>query len=178
MNIKNRYSRAAIAAVLACWPIAQAHAADYFLRIDGIPGESLDDRHAGQIEVQSWSVSAATPATASGKAKAACLKDITFTKPLDKASPLLLANAVSGMTIPTATFVAVKSTSGGAALEYLRIDLKDVLVTSVQDAGSQGATAPVESITLGFGSLNLQYKAQQANGSLGDAVQAMVKGGC
>lgn len=30
-------------------------ALDYFLRIDGIEGESLDFKHKGEIEIESWS---------------------------------------------------------------------------------------------------------------------------
>ena len=28
---------------------------DYFLRLDGIPGESVDAKHKGEIDVLSWS---------------------------------------------------------------------------------------------------------------------------
>jgi type VI secretion system secreted protein Hcp len=177
MKIAMRNVRGALlAAGLASLAGSAMASVDYFLKIDGIDGESTDDRHKGEIEITSWSASAATAATTSGKSKGACIKDITFTKTLDKASPLLLANAVSGMNIPAATFVARKA--GKDQQEYLKIELKDVIITSVQDAGSTGESVPMESITLGFGSLNLQYKAQKPDGSLGDVVQTTVKGGC
>jgi len=177
VDIKPRFIRTTLATALVAFVVPQAQAAvDYFLKIDGIDGESTDDRHKGEIEITSWSASAATAATTSGKSKGACIKDITFTKTLDKASPLLLANAVSGMNIPAATFVARKA--GKEQQEYLTIVLKDVIITSVQDAGATGESVPMESITLGFGSLNLQYKAQKPDGSLGDVVQTTVKGGC
>ncbi len=28
---------------------------DFFLKIDGIEGESTDDKHKGELEIQSWS---------------------------------------------------------------------------------------------------------------------------
>ena len=28
---------------------------DYFLKLDGIPGESIDAKHKGEIDVLSWS---------------------------------------------------------------------------------------------------------------------------
>ena len=31
---------------------------DYFLKIDGVDGESADDKHAKEIELESWSVGA------------------------------------------------------------------------------------------------------------------------
>jgi type VI secretion system secreted protein Hcp len=42
---------------------------DYFLRIDGIPGESNDVKHKGEISVDSWSwgeTQAIAPAPGSG----------------------------------------------------------------------------------------------------------------
>jgi type VI secretion system secreted protein Hcp len=177
VNIKPRNFPATLVAGLMTMLVTQAQAADYFLRIDGIPGESVDGRHAGQIEVAAWTV-AATPSGTSGKTKVACIKDITFSKPLDKASPLLLANAVSGMTIPTATFVAMKSAGTATPFEYLRIELKDVVITSIADDGEAGDGATREQVTLGFGSFNLQYKGQKADGSPADVVQTTVKGGC
>ena len=36
--------------------------ADFFLKIDGIPGESQNPRHQGEIEVESFSWSDSSPA--------------------------------------------------------------------------------------------------------------------
>jgi type VI secretion system secreted protein Hcp len=165
---------AAAVAVTFATPLAHA-SVDYFLKIDGIDGESTDERHKGQIEVLSWSVGASRDATSKNKP---CVRDITITKVLDKATPILFVNAVSGMTIPNATLVARKSAAGAAGgQEYFVMTLKDVVVTSVQDGGSTEGT-PVEQISLAFGSLTLQYKPQRDDGSLGPAVQSTVKGGC
>ena len=174
MNIKPRNFSATLAAGLVAMLVTQVQAADYFLRIDGIPGESVDERHAGQIEVAAWSV-AATPSATSGKIRTACINNISFVKMLDKASPLLLANAVSGMVIPTATLVAVKPLGTAAPFEYLRMELKDVVITSVGDSGSGGGQA-MENVQFAFGSLNLQYKSQ-ADGNT-QLIQTTVKGGC
>lgn len=164
----------AIAVALAfTMPLAHA-SADYFLKIDGVDGESTDDRHRGEIEVLSWSVGASRDAATRNKP---CVKDIGVTKVVDKATPLLFANAVSGMTIPNATLVARKNVGARAPLEYFVITLKDVVITAVQDAGGTGDT-PVEQVSLGFGSLTIAYKPQNPDGSLGTAVQATVKGGC
>ena len=167
---------AAARAVLSLPPAALA-ASDYFLKIQGIEGESTDERHKGEIEILSWSlgasvVTASTQQRAAGKS---CVQDIAFTKNVDLASPPLLANAVTGLNVPAATFTARKA--GERAHEYLKIELKDVLVTSVSSGGSTGGI-PVENVTLGFSSMTLKYEAQGPTGGPGKVVQVTIKGGC
>ena len=168
-----RWNAATIAAagLALAAPVAHAATVDYFLRIDGIPGESVDARHKDEIEVLSWSMGASRDPS---KNKGACVRDLAFTKTLDRASPLLLANAVSGMTIPTATLVARKA--GAQQLEFLKVELKDVVITSIQDGAS--GDSPFEQVTIGFGTLTLQYRFQRPDGTLADAAPATVKGGC
>lgn len=171
MKITVRNAAAAIAAAIGIVAVPAASASvDYFLKIDGIPGESVDKAHANEIDVLSYSLGAARDATA--KNKPACPRDIAFVKYLDRASPLLFANAVSGMAIPSATLTARKA--GEGQRDFLIITLKDVIVTSVQNAGS--TDAPVEQVSLGYGSLTLQYKPQKPDGSLGDPVVSTLKG--
>lgn|SRR5450830_466867 len=70
-------------------------AADFYLQIDGIKGESADSKHVGWIECMSvnWSVhqpKSATASTGGGHtAERAELSDISITKLVDLASPSL-----------------------------------------------------------------------------------------
>src|SRR5262245_9652328 len=69
-------------------------AADIFAKIGDIKGESLDDKHKGEIEVLSWSWgvtngSKITKGSGAGSGKAK-FQDLSFTHKIDKASPLLL----------------------------------------------------------------------------------------
>jgi type VI secretion system secreted protein Hcp len=172
MKITQRNARHVVAAVAFALAAPMAHAAsvDYFLKIDAIPGESTDDRHKDEIQVLSLSLGAARDATT--KKGAACLSPLNFIKAYDKASPLLFANAVSGMTIATATLTARKA--GREQAEFLVITLRDVQVSAVLDSAS--SEAPIESVSLTFGTLTMQYKAQKPDGSLGDAIQTTAKG--
>ena len=73
---------------------------DYFLRLDGIPGESLDAKHKGEIDVLSWSWGesqeiAATPGGGSGAGKVA-MTDLHVSANLSKASPQLLLACAAG----------------------------------------------------------------------------------
>jgi len=69
--------------------------ADYFLKINGIPGESQNPRHQGEIEVESFSWSESYLASAGGTGKVH-MQDLHITKPIDKASPLLMLACASG----------------------------------------------------------------------------------
>ena len=167
---------AVLAAGLALPGAAPAAAVDYFLKIDGIEGESTDDKHKGEIEIESWSWGASST-TSSGGARAgkACVSPMSFTKVVDKASPLLMANAVTGMAIANAILIGRKA--GEKQQEYLKIELKNVLVSSYQTAGSS-ASVPLDQFSLNFSSMTVEYKPQAADGSSGPPVRATLQGGC
>jgi len=105
---------------------------DAFLKLDGIKGESADSKHKGEIDVVSFSwgmqqrgSSATGGGGGTGKVQ---VHDITISKRTDASSPLLMLNCANGAHIKTATFVVRKA--GGTQLEYLTIQLKDVLISS------------------------------------------------
>ena len=157
-------------------PCAASAAVDYFLKIDGIDGESTDDKHKGEIAIESWSWGASSTTTAGGaRAGKACVSPMSFTKVVDKASPLLMANTVSGMVIPNAILIGRKA--GKEQQEYLKIELKNVLVSSYQAAGSN-ASGQVDQFSLNFSSMSVEYKPQSPDGSVGAPVRATFQGGC
>jgi len=70
-------------------------ASDIFAKIGDIKGESLDDKHKGEIEVLSYSWGVSNSGTiggggGGGGAGKATFQDLSFTHGIDKASPLLL----------------------------------------------------------------------------------------
>lgn len=77
-------------------------ALDTFLKIDGIPGESTDDKHKEWMEVSSFSWGAAQPtsptASSAGGAsiERATFSDVTIAKTFDKASPKLALACADG----------------------------------------------------------------------------------
>ena len=81
-------------------------AIDVYLQIEGIKGESADDKHQGWIECDSvcWAISQPRSATASTggghTAERAELSDISFTKLADLTSPILAQTCAAGKTIP------------------------------------------------------------------------------
>jgi type VI secretion system secreted protein Hcp len=165
--------------------------ADYFLKLEGIDGESQDSKHKNEIEIHSWSWGAANKGTAAagggmGQGKVA-MQDINFLKNIDKASAKLMLACASGQHIKSAILVGRKA--GKEQQEYLKITLSDVLVSSIQHGhGTQqsysfsgtgdqspvpsGAAPPAtESFSLNFTKIEFEYKEQKADGTLGGAIK-------
>lgn len=150
-------------------------AEDIYLKIQGIDGESKDDKHKNEIEVLSWSWAETQTGSASrgggmgaGKVE---VHDITFSKFVDKATPKLVAKCASGEHIPSAELAMRKA--GGEQKEYLKIHLDDVLISSYSTSGSSGGDTPMENISLNFGKITVEYFEQDNKG----AMSSVGKGG-
>ncbi len=146
---------------------------DYFLKLDGVDGESTDDKHKGEIQLESYSLGETNSSTFSsgggGGAGKVSMQDFHFVKKVDKASPKLLAACATGEHIKTATLVCRKA--GGDQQEFLTVVLSPVLVTSWQNGGSASSdVVPIEQVSLAYGKIEFKYKEQKADGSLGGEV--------
>ncbi|MDE2047639.1 MAG: type VI secretion system tube protein Hcp, partial [Betaproteobacteria bacterium] len=141
-------------------------ASDIHMEIDGIKGESTDDKHKDQIEVMSWSWGAANASSMStgggGGAGKASFADFSFMHWFDKASPALLKHLALGTHIKKAVLHQRKS--GGGQQEFLTITFEDVFVTSVGPSGSGESVQ--ENVSFSFGKYSLDYKPQKKDGSL------------
>ena len=75
-------------------------ATDYFLKIDGIEGESQDSKHKNEIHLESWSWGEQQMGTHSagggGGAGKVSMNDFSFAMKVNKASPKLLLSCASG----------------------------------------------------------------------------------
>jgi type VI secretion system secreted protein Hcp len=145
---------------------------DYFLKIDGIPGESTDAKHKDEIDVLSWSWGetqeiAPSPGGGAGTGKVA-MTDLHVSANLSKASPQLLLACASGKHIKSAVLAGRRG--GKAQAEFLTFSLSDVLVSGYQTGGAT-AEAPLDSISLNFSKIEVTYKQQTAKGSLGPPIR-------
>jgi type VI secretion system secreted protein Hcp len=148
-------------------------AVDYFLKIDGIPGESTDAKHKGEIDVGAWSWGEAVVPSGSGGGGGAgkvVIQDLSFTSRFSKASPQLMLACASGKHIKTASLVARRAGKGQA--EFLTITLRNVVVSSYQTAAGGGDEGgPLDSISLDFAQIQVQYRETKPDGTLGPAVK-------
>ena len=144
---------------------------DFFLKIEGIPGESKDDKHKGEIDVLalSWGMSQTGIGQSGGGSGAGKVNfnDLSFTHNVDVASTALMYACASGKHIPSATLVARKA--GEKPLEYLKIKLTDILVSSISTGGSGGEERQTANVTLNFSQVVVDYTEQKADGSGGAA---------
>ncbi|WP_271009457.1 Hcp family type VI secretion system effector [Paucibacter sp. B51] len=142
-------------------------AVDMFLSLAGIKGESKDKKHAGEIDILAWSWGVSNSGTfhagGGGGAGKANFQDISITKYVDKASHALLDSCATGKHIDTAKLIVRKA--GSSPLEYIIIELTEVLVTSVSTGGSGGEDRLTENISLNFAKIKFSYVPQKPDGS-------------
>jgi type VI secretion system secreted protein Hcp len=152
-----------------------ASVTDYFLKLDGIPGESTDHKHKGEIDLESFSwgeTNVATPGRGGGMgAGKVAMQDLHFTARVNKASPTLFLSCATGKHIKEAVLTARKA--GKDQQEYLIIKLKEVFITSYQIGGAEAAgDVPMDQVSFNFSKIDYEYRAQKPDGSLGPATKA------
>ena len=150
-------------------------AVDYFLKIEGVEGESQDSTHRGEIQLSSWGWGATNTGTmqagGGGGGGKAAMQDFYFSMPVNKATPKLVQKLASGEHIKQAVLTCRKA--GKKPQEYLKITFEDIIVSSYSTGGSEGEDAiPDERISLNFAKIRFEYREQKADGSLGGAVVA------
>jgi type VI secretion system secreted protein Hcp len=149
-------------------------AVDYFLKIDGVDGESTDAKHKGFIDVESWSWGETQTGTlgtgGGGGAGKVQMQDFHFSTRTSKASPKLFLACASGQHLKEARLAAVQV--GRVQEEFLTWTFTDVLVSSYQTGGAGGDLVPNDQVSLNFAKVKVEYRAQKADGSLEAPVTA------
>ncbi len=146
---------------------------DYFLKLDGIQGESPDKTHKLEMEIDSFSWGETNAGTAlqgggmgAGKVQ---MQDFHFVMRVNKASPKLFLCCANGEHIKTAILTCRKA--GKEQQEYLKYTFTDLLVSSYQTGGSAGNVVPMDQISLNFTKVEFEYKEQKPDGSLGGSIK-------
>jgi type VI secretion system secreted protein Hcp len=146
--------------------------ADYFLKIDGIQGESADSKHKNEIHLMSWSWGETNGgshgAGGGGGAGKVVMQDFHFSMNVNKASPKLFLACASGQHIKEALLTCRKA--GKDQQEYLKIKFQELLISTYQTGGSDAV--PVEQIGFNFAKIEIQYAPQKADGTLDALVVA------
>jgi type VI secretion system secreted protein Hcp len=146
----------------------------WFLKVDGIAGESTAARHAKEIDVESWSfgASAGLPGAGSGAGSGRpTLDPFVVETRMSVATPALLRACVTGTHIRSATLTGTRS--GGRGMDIVTYAMSDVLVTSARH-GDTATGVPFDRFTLGFQTLTITYRPQAPNGAAGPAISVTV----
>lgn len=141
-------------------------AVDMFVKIGDIEGESEATGHVKDIDVLAWSwgmsQSGTTHMGGGGGSGKVAVQDLSLTKYVDAASHALQQACCVGKHYPEAKLVVRKA--GGEQLEYIIIEMKEVIVTSVSTGGSGGEDRLTENISLNFAEYKFIYQPQNAQG--------------
>ncbi len=136
-------------------------AADNYLQIKDIAGESTDDKHKDWIEILSynWGVSqmasaASQSSTTSAAGQRADFQDLSIVKIVDKASPLIFKACANGSPIKEVKIELCRA--GGEKQKYMEFIMTDVIISSASIGGGGGGEA-TESITFNYGKLKINY---------------------
>ncbi|MBM3794521.1 MAG: type VI secretion system tube protein Hcp [Acidobacteria bacterium] len=145
-------------------------ASDYLLELDGIKGESVDNKFPGAIEIDSFSWGCSNGGSFSsgtgGGAGKASAQDFHFTTRCSKASPDLLNRCATGKAISKATLHLRKQGEDGQ-LEFYTWEMTDCLISSFQTGGSDGSsTLPTDQVSFNFAKIKIEYKDQSNQNKL------------
>lgn len=146
---------------------------DAFLKIDGIPGESTDDKHKDWIEVLSFSYgvsqkSSGAASTAGGaSAERADFADFSIVKLLDKASPKIFEACAGGKHI--SSVIVELCRAGGDKVKYMEYKLTNCIISSFRPGGAAqgGESLPLEEAAFNFGKIEISYSQQKRDDGSG-----------
>jgi type VI secretion system secreted protein Hcp len=146
-----------------------------FLKLTGIPGDSVDSSHPNEIVILAESLEMnQTGTTVTGPQKPNA-QNITFLKYVDESSPLLLTSCVTGKIIPSA-ILTIKSSSAKSPLEYLTISFTNVMVSSISSGASAGQDRPYENVSFSYQQYKVVYIPQKADGSADASISSIYDG--
>ena len=134
-----------------------------YLIIDGRPGPSTSKKDA--IDILSFSFGASQTAvighgSSGGESRSgrANLSDVSIMKVVDKTSPLLFDDCVTGNYLKKVDIIYDKP-MGDNQEPYYKIHLEDALITSIQHSGS--SENPMESVTFAYSKIKVSYNPEE-----------------
>ena len=141
-------------------------AVDYFLKLDGIQGESQDDKHKNEIQVLSWSWGASNVSSVSGTGGSGAgkvdMSDVSMMLNFDKSTPKFFKSVCAGSHISTGTLSAIKAGTDGKP--YLKVDFKEIFITGLQM--SAAGEVPAVSLSFSYDEIKIDYSAQDEKGNV------------
>ncbi len=142
---------------------ATMKSADFYLRINGIDGEIMDPELSGAIELESFSFGVLSPRdAASGLATGRRQhKPVTFSKRIDKASPLLFRALATGEHIKDVIITLRRPGATGQVETYMTITFEDVLISSMithgGDVDGDGLPDVLEEVSFTYQSMRVLH---------------------
>lgn len=143
-------------------------AVDMFLKIGDVKGESRDAKHKEEIDVLAWSwgmsQSGSTHVGGGGGTGKVTVQDLSITKWVDSASHALALACCDGTHYDEA-LLTVRKAGGKEAIEYIKVTMNEVIISSISTGGSGGEDRLTESVGLNFAKFKFEYTPQKADGT-------------
>jgi type VI secretion system secreted protein Hcp len=150
--------------------VAGVSVGGFFLLLDQIPGDSVDDKHDKWIDALSFSFGASNTSSLTGSGWSSSkpsMQQINVVAYQGSQSPLLFLRTLNGKHLASALFQGISA--GETPRKFMEIELKDVLVGSYSASGS-GGSSPTESFSLAFGSIRYSIYLQGPAGAAGQEI--------
>ncbi len=149
-------------------------AVDAFLKLGDLKGESPVEGHEDEIQLLSWSWGMMQQGTThrgtGGGAGKVDVQDMTMVKYVDTASPNLTLACCNGKHFEEAILTVRKA--GEKPLDYLKITMTDLIITSVSPGGASGDENVIETFAVNFAKFAYSYQPQDNKGAkAGGAVE-------
>jgi len=158
---------------------------DYFLKIDGVEGESPDSEYPGLIQLQCWQWAEENSGRwgfgSGGGAGKVEMKDFEFRMVSNKASPKLFLMCATGEHISQAKLICRKS--GKGQQDFMIVSFRNGLVSSFKTLGNMQSSfgtgsadvdnvLPVDEIKINFARIEIEYREQRNDGTMGAVIKA------
>jgi len=145
-------------------------AQDMFLKLTDIEAESKDKVYGKNIDVLAWSWGCSQSATmhmgGGGGGGKVSMQDVSCTKFIDKATPILFKHCCTGVHIPKGELIVRKA--GGKQMDYFKINMEEIIISSYSTGGSGGEDRLTENFTMNFSKVSIKYVEQTQTGAEGD----------
>lgn len=139
----------------------------YYLKIDGIEGESTTKGYEGWSDIEAFSQSihqADGGATGAARRRsAAVLEDMILVKEMDQSSPKLQEAVSSGKHFPKVEIHLTTTSGGGARVVYCSYELKNAMITSYNLSGGR-EEVPTEELAIDFEEIKVVYTKYDSRG--------------
>ncbi len=173
--LKTRLALIALSSVAAAFAVAPtAHAADdYFMKLDGVTGETTVGKATDAIAINSFSWGAENKTTIGSKsggagAGKASFNELEIEKNVDSTTPVLFDRLATGAPLKGMELAAVRAGAAGSSKMssiYMRYCFQTVFVTAVRHTGGSGDDTINETVSLAFGAVSETYTKQGPNGA-------------
>jgi len=89
---------------------------------------------------------------------------LSLSKFVDKSTATLMSKCCDGSHIATGK-LTLRKAGGNSPVEYLTVEMSEILVSSIQTGGSTGDDRQIEQLSLNFAKFTATYTPQKDDGS-------------